>query len=71
MCLQYLSARGMVGVDWRGMASKYDLSMDRFAGTGTGSRLARVSSRVWDFLLADFPARSIFVSGVVLGIRLG
>lgn len=53
------------------MASRYDTAVDKFAGPGTGSRLARLSNSVLDFLMADFPPRATFVAGVVLGLRIG
>lgn len=61
----------MVNVDWKTMASRYDTVIDSYAGTGTGSRLARLGSSVVDFLLADFPPRATFTAGLVLGLRIG
>lgn len=68
---QYLATRGMVNVDWKSMASRYERTVDTFAGAGTGTRLQRVGGRVMDFLLADFPPRATFAAGFVLGVRLG
>ncbi|KAK9896086.1 hypothetical protein P389DRAFT_171032 [Cystobasidium minutum MCA 4210] len=69
--LQYLASRGMLNVDWKTMATRYDSIVDSYAGTGAGSKLARVGSRVVDFLLADFPPRATFTAGLVLGLRIG
>lgn len=69
--LQYLGSRGLVNVDWKSMASRYERTIDSYAGTGSGSRLQRVGGRLVDFLLADFPQRSAFLAGIVLGLRIG
>ena len=66
-----MAARGMVNVDWKSMARRYEGTVDTFAGAGTGSRLQRVGGRVMDFLLADFPPRATFAAGLALGLRLG
>lgn len=68
---QYLATRGMVNVDWKSMASRYERTVDTLAGAGTGTRLQRVGSRVLDFLMADFPPRASFAAGFVLGVRMG
>lgn len=70
-CSQYLGSRSLVNVDWKSMASRYDSVVDSYAGSGAGSKLARVSNRVVDFLLANFPPRATFVAGLVLGLRIG
>jgi|ERR1712093_9360 len=69
--LQYLATRGMVNVDWRSMASKYESKLESLAGQGTGSRLSRLGNRVLDFLMADFPPRATFAAGLALGLRIG
>jgi FUN14 domain-containing protein 1 len=53
------------------MASRYDSTIEKVAGPGTGSRVARLSHSVLDFLTADFPPRATFAAGVVLGLRIG
>ena len=66
-----MASRGLVNIDWKSMARRYDTAIDGYAGTGVGSRLSRVSSRALDFLLADFPPRATFVAGLALGLRIG
>lgn len=52
--LQYMASRGLVNVDWRSMARRYDTVVDGYAGAGAGSRLSRVGGRALDFLGLDF-----------------
>jgi FUN14 domain-containing protein 1 len=61
----------MTTVDWKSMASRYDSVVDGVAGAGLGSRFKRLSSRVLDFLMADFPPRATFAAGLALGLRIG
>jgi uncharacterized membrane protein (Fun14 family) len=71
MLQQYMASRGMVNVDWSRMAKRYESVVDTYSGTGTGNRLQRVGGSAVDFLVADFPPRAVFISGLILGLRLG
>jgi len=59
-------------VDWSALGKRYDGVVNSGAGgTRTGNRVARLFSRLTDFLVADFPPRATFLAGVALGMRLG
>ncbi|KAH9820849.1 FUN14 family-domain-containing protein [Melampsora americana] len=61
--VQYLHSRSLVDVHWNQISRKYD----RFIGHGDRS----IGNRFWNFLTADFQARSTFSLGFVLGLRIG
>lgn len=67
-----MASRGMVNINWTSLASSYERKLENFARSGKGpNTLARVGSRVTDFLLADFPPRASFLAGLGLGLRMG
>ncbi|KAF9052970.1 FUN14 family-domain-containing protein, partial [Panaeolus papilionaceus] len=71
--LQYLRAQNFVRVDWKAVGSRFENLF--YTTDATGSKKAPTVVSLWrwlvDFLTADFQPRASFLSGFVLGLRIG
>ena len=75
--IQYFTSLRLARVDWTSAENRFQRAFYITEKDATGREIRRVPTvySLWqwivDFLTADFPPRATFITGMILGIRLG